>query len=150
VLFKPGILALFLSSLLILGMVLYASFYGALILRYWNLKSGSETQLKLERRTYLISTLMGYALVFQLLSFFLFIYTADSLHPFFTGAMCAVGSLNVNQWGYPVVIFKIITSRNTLRFFSGTLFTTRVAMPCSISFGSMISRKCLATVRRLS
>ena len=66
-LFKPGILALFLSSLLILGMVLYASFYGALILRYWNLKSGSETQLKLERRTYLISTLMGYALVFQLL-----------------------------------------------------------------------------------
>jgi hypothetical protein len=44
-----------------------------------------------------------------LFSFFLFIYTADSLHPFFTGAMCAVGSLNVNNWGFPVVILKIIT-----------------------------------------
>jgi len=109
VFFKPGILALFISSLLISGMTLYASYYGALILRYWDIKSGSETQLRLERRTYLISTIIGYALVFQLFSFFLFIYTADTLHPFFTGAMCAVGSLNVNQWGYPVVILKIIT-----------------------------------------
>ena len=107
--FKPGIIALFISSLLISGMVLYASFYGALILRYWDIQSGSETQLGLERRTYLISTIISYACVFQLFSFFLFIYTADSLHPFFTGAMCAVGSLNVNSWGFPVVILKIIT-----------------------------------------
>ena len=107
--FKPGIIALFISSLLISGMVLYASFYGALILRYWDIKSGSETQLSLERRTYLISTIISYACVFQLFSFFLFIYTADSLHPFFTGAMCAVGSLNVNNWGFPVIIVKIIT-----------------------------------------
>jgi hypothetical protein len=109
VFFKPGIIALFISSLLISGMVLYASFYGALILRYWDIKSGSETQLSLERRTYLISTIISYACVFQLFSFFLFIFTADSLHPFFTGAMCAVGSLNVNHWGFPVVILKVIT-----------------------------------------
>jgi hypothetical protein len=106
---KPGIIALFVSSLLISGMVLYASVAGALILRYWDIKSGSETQLWLERKTYLVSTIIGYALVFQLFSFFLFIYTADTLHPFFTGAMCAVGSLNVNQWGFPLVMFKIIT-----------------------------------------
>jgi hypothetical protein len=109
VFFKPGIIALFVSSFLITGMVLYASFSGALILRYWDIKSGSETQLWLERKTYLISTIIGYALVFQLCSFFLFIYTADSIHVFFTGAMCAVGSLNVNQWGFPLVMLKIIT-----------------------------------------
>jgi hypothetical protein len=109
VFFKPGIIALFISSLLISGMVLYAAFAGALILRYWDINSGSETQLRLERKTYLISTIIGYALVFQLLSLFLFIYTADSIHPFFTGAMCAVGSLNVNQWGFPLVMLKIIT-----------------------------------------
>lgn len=90
-------------------MVLYAAFAGALILRYWDINSGSETQLRLERKTYLISTIIGYALVFQLLSLFLFIYTADSIHPFFTGAMCAVGSLNVNQWGFPLVMLKIIS-----------------------------------------
>jgi len=109
VFFKPGIIALFNSSILISGMLLYASVAGGLILRYWDLNSGSETQLWLERKTYLISTLIGYAFVFQLFSFFLFIYTADALHPFFTGAMCAVGSLNVNQWGSPLVLLKIIT-----------------------------------------
>ncbi len=107
--FKPGIIALLTISLLLSGMLLYSTFYGVSILRYWDIASGSERQLRLERRTYLISTIMAYALVFQLFSFFLFIYTADALHPFFTGAMCAVGSLNVNQWGYPVVILKIIT-----------------------------------------
>jgi hypothetical protein len=109
VFFKPGIIALFISSLLISGMLLYASVAGALILRYWDIKSGSETQLWLERKTYLISTLVGYAFIFQLFSLFLLIYTADALHPFFTGAMCAVGSLNVNQWGFPLVLLKIIT-----------------------------------------
>ena len=80
--FKPGIIALFISSLLVSGMMLYASFYGMLILKYWDINSGSETQLRLERKTYLISTIIGYAFGFQLLSFFLFIYTADALHPF--------------------------------------------------------------------
>jgi hypothetical protein len=106
VFFKPDILALFISSFLISGMVLYSCFYGALILRYWDIGSGSEMQLHLERRTYLISTIMAYTLAFQLLSLFLFIYTADNLHTFFTGAMCAVGSLNVNQWGFPVAFLK--------------------------------------------
>jgi hypothetical protein len=106
VFFKPDILALFISSFLISGMVLYSCFYGALILKYWDIGSGSETQLRLERRTYLISTIIAYALAFQLLSLFLFIYTADNIHTFFTGAMCAVGSLNVNQWGFPVVFLK--------------------------------------------
>jgi hypothetical protein len=108
-LFKPGILALLTISLLISGMLLYASYYGARILRNWDIGSGSEIQLSLERRTYLISMIMAYAFAFQLFSLFLFIYTADSLHPFFTGAMCAVGSLNVNRYGYPVVILKVIT-----------------------------------------
>jgi hypothetical protein len=109
VFFQPDILALFISSFLITSMMVYASYYGILILKYWDIKSGSETQLSLERRTYLISTIVIYALAFQLLSFFLFVYTAENLHTFFTGAMCAVGSLNVDQWGFPVMILKIIT-----------------------------------------
>ena len=107
--FQPDILALFISSFLITGMMLYAAYYGILILKYWDIKSGSERQLGLERRTYLISTIIIYVLAFQLLSFFLFVYTADNLHTFFTGAMCAVGSLNVDRWGFPVVILKIVT-----------------------------------------
>jgi hypothetical protein len=50
---------------------------------------------------------MSYALGFELLSLFLFIYAADSLSPLFVGAMCAAGSLNVNEFGYPALILKI-------------------------------------------
>lgn len=106
--FRPDILALFVGSLLASGMLLYANYFGVKILRSWDIRSGSELQLALERRTYLIATLMAYAFAFQAVSLFLFICTADQLHVFFTGAMCAAGSLNVNPWGYPATVFKVV------------------------------------------
>lgn len=104
----PAVVALVLVSLLISGMVLYSSFFGIRIIRNWDMQSGSEEQLELERRTYLISTILSYVLVFQLGSLFLYIYTADSLHNLFVGAMCAAGSLNVDPYGYPTLLLKII------------------------------------------
>ena len=85
---QPAVLALLVGSLLTSFMLLYALCYGIRILARWNIKSGSELQLTLERRTYLISTILSYTMAFQLLSLFLFIYTADHLHSQFSGAMC--------------------------------------------------------------
>jgi len=105
----PGILALLLSSLLICTMTLWAAGFGAIILRRWDISSGSELQLALERRTYLISTIVGYFLLFQLVSLFLFIRTADGISHLFVGAMCAVGALTANPYGYPTLLLKVIT-----------------------------------------
>ncbi len=104
----PSILALTVASVLTTFLVLSAALFGVSIVRRWDLQSGSEAQLNLERRTYLISTLVGYALGFQLLSLFLFVYTADDLCSLFTGAMCAAGTLKVNSYGYPTLLFKIM------------------------------------------
>jgi hypothetical protein len=109
VILHPSILALAISSLLICLMVLYSTFYGIRILRHWDIASGSERQLELERRTYLISTIVSYFLALQLISLFLFIFTADSICKLFVGAMCAVGTLSVNGFGYPTLLLKIIT-----------------------------------------
>ena len=68
---------------------------------------GSEQLAALERRTYLISTILTYAFGFQLLALFLYMFTADNLHTFFVGAMCAAGTLNVNGYGYPTLLLKI-------------------------------------------
>lgn len=106
---NPSILALFVSSLLISLMTLYAAGYGVLILRRWDITSGSELQLTMERRTYLISTIVSYFLAFQLVSLFLFIQTADSICHLFVGAMCAVGTLTVNGYGYPTLLLKVAT-----------------------------------------
>lgn len=106
--FHPAILALLIGSILISFMLSYSTYYGVQILKKWNMQSGSELQLSLERRTYLISTMMTYAFGFQLISLFLFIYTADHLHTLFVGAMCAAGTLNVNRWGNPTILMKIV------------------------------------------
>jgi hypothetical protein len=108
VVLHPAIIALLLGSLLTAAMMLYGAHYGVRILRSWDLSSGSELQLGLERRTYLISTMMSYAFGFQLLSLFLFLYTADKLNTLFVGAMCAAGTLNVNAFGYPTILLKIV------------------------------------------
>jgi hypothetical protein len=109
VILHPSILALAISSLLICLMVIYSTFYSIRILRHWDIASGSERQLELERRTYLISTIVSYFLALQIISLFLFIFTADSICNLFVGAMCAVGTISVNSFGYPTLLLKIIT-----------------------------------------
>ncbi len=105
---QPAALALIVAALLTGFMVLYAGWYGVRILLHWDMRSGSELQLSLERRTYLISAIVNFALICQLLSLLLFIYTADALHSLFIGAMCAAGTLHVNGFGYPVLALKIV------------------------------------------
>ena len=106
---NPAIIALVSASMLITAFALYALAAALRILRHWDIRSGSEGQLALERKTYLISTIFSYLLVFELFSLFLFIFTAEHLHDLFVGAMCAAGSLNVNNYGYVTLIFKILT-----------------------------------------
>lgn len=104
----PGILALLLGCAMVLLLLVYAAGNGVVILRYWDLSSSAERQLELERRTSLISTLVHYALGFQALSLLLFIYTVDSLHPLFVGAMCATGTLNAAPLGWNVLVVKLV------------------------------------------
>jgi hypothetical protein len=107
-LLHPAIIALLLVSVLTSLMLLYSSYYAVLIIRCWDLTSGSEQQLALERRTYLVSTILSYVFAFELLSLFLYMFSADNIHTLFVGAMCAAGTLNVNGCGYPALLLKII------------------------------------------
>jgi hypothetical protein len=104
----PGALSLIIGSLIVIAMMIYSSMLTLKILRKWNLSSSSSEQLSLERKTYLVSTIINYALGFVILSAFLFIYTADDIHRIFIGAMCATGSLNANPIGWYVLYTKVI------------------------------------------
>ena len=106
---NPAIIALVSGSVLITVFAFYALATAFRILRYWDIRSGSEGQLALERKTYLISTILSYLLVFELFSLFFFVFTAEHIHDLFVGAMCAAGSLNVNGYGYLTLVLKIFT-----------------------------------------
>ena len=117
-LFNPSILALMGVSFVVTLMLLLAAGFAVQVLRHWDINSGSERQLNLERRTYLISTLVVFAFVAELVSLLLFIYNAEQLSSQFVGAMCATGVLNINEWGWPALYFKIGV------FFAGAAWLT--------------------------
>jgi hypothetical protein len=106
-LLNPAILALILVSAMVSLMLLLASGFAIQVLLHWDINSGSERQLTLERRTYLISTLLTWAFAAELFSLLLFVYNAEALSGQFVGAMCATGVLNVNAWGWPTLFLKI-------------------------------------------
>ncbi len=105
---NPAIIALLLISVLLSFFALYSSNIGIQIIKHWDINSGSAKQITLERKTYLISTLLSYLMAIEFISFFLFIYTTDDIHRLFVGAMCAAGTLNINIYGYPSLILKLI------------------------------------------
>jgi len=109
VILQPAVLTLLLASALTALFVAGGAWFAVGVLRGWDSGSGSERQLALERRTYLISTLLAYAFGFQLLGLFLFVNTADALAGLLVGAMCAAGTLNANAWGYPALGLKVAT-----------------------------------------
>lgn len=104
----PGILALLVGSSIVLAMLSVAGWTGLKILRHWDSSSSSELQLALERRTFLVSTLAGSALGFEVVAAFLFVFTVDDIHELFVGAMCATGSLNANPVGWKVLLVKLV------------------------------------------
>lgn len=105
---SPAIIALTVGSILIVLITGYASVIGIQILLWWDIQSGSDRQLALERKTYLISTVLSYVMAFELASLFLFVFAADHMHGLFIGSMCAAGTLNANDWGYPALVLKTV------------------------------------------
>ncbi|MDO8608238.1 MAG: hypothetical protein Q7R40_17015 [Phaeospirillum sp.] len=107
-LFQPAIIALLLASLVGTMMVVASVPFAVRVLRRWDTASGSGDQLDMEKRTYLVSTLLVVVLLSELASLVLFVFNADRMSSLFVGAMCAVGTLNVNDFGFPTLYLKII------------------------------------------
>lgn len=106
-LITPAIIALQLIAFCVISALLLASGVAWRTVRYWDISSGSALQIRLERQTYLISTLLGFAMGAELLSLLLFVHTAEHISSQFVGAMCASGVLNINSFGFPTLLLKL-------------------------------------------
>ncbi|ADH85624.1 hypothetical protein [Desulfurivibrio alkaliphilus] len=100
-------LALSLGSLLVVFMLTVAAGSAVRVLRYWNPASDDERQLSLENEIWLSSTLVAYALAIQIISLVLLVLAADDFAGVITGAMCATGTLQVNEFGLPALLVKL-------------------------------------------
>lgn len=104
---QPAVLTLLLNSALGLGMLVVAAPFALEVIRRWDLASGSERQVRLERRTYLFSTLVGLVLVLQVAGVLLFVFSADRMAVQFVGAMCAVGTLRAGAFGFEALLAQV-------------------------------------------
>ncbi len=114
--FQTPIMALLLVAALSAAVALWSSGFAVTVLRSWNLADMSRAQLRRERMTELVSTLFAAVMLAQLAALLLFVYNADRMASLFVGAMCAVGTLNVNGYGFPALYLKIAV------FFSAVLW----------------------------
>jgi len=105
--FHSPILAMLLVGALSSLTMAWAALYALKVVRHWDIESGSAGQIALEKRTYLVVTAVKFVLVMELASLILFVINADQMSVMFTGAMCALGTLNINPYGIPALLLKM-------------------------------------------
>jgi len=100
-------MAMLLASAVSVLTFLWAAWFSIQVVWKWDIKSAHASQLALEQRTYLVSTALVFVMVIELSSLILFVFNADDMAGMFVGAMCALGTLNVNDYGMPALMLKV-------------------------------------------
>jgi hypothetical protein len=99
ILILNGIFALFSIVAFVLSMRIFLR---------WNIDSTSEVQYKLEKESFLASTIIKYIFTIKVPLFLFFIFALDKISNVITGAMCAAGVVDATNSGAYLIILKII------------------------------------------
>ncbi len=78
------------------------------IIKGWNFGNFSQKQFALERRAYLIMTILIFIFVIKLLLILYFVFTIDALSVLVPGAMCAAGVISANDYGLNLLFVKLL------------------------------------------
>jgi len=78
------------------------------IVKSWDMNSTSQSQYKLEKQSFLVSTIIKYIFIVKLPLFLFFIFTLDKLSDIIIGAMCAAGVVNSVTFGSSMFFYKIL------------------------------------------
>lgn len=89
-------------------MLLIACLFMIPIFKNWDFSKTSSYQYSLEKRSYLINTIIYFSLLLKIFLIGYFIYTLDTLSKIIPGAMCATGVINFNDYGNLLLVNKII------------------------------------------
>ena len=78
------------------------------ILLRWDFGSTGEEQYALERRAYLVMTIILAAFFVKFLLLPFFVFAIDRLSDLVPGAMCAAGVISANDYGLPLLFLKLL------------------------------------------
>ncbi len=99
----------YLLSETVLYLLLFIAFISTLgLLKRWNFDVFTTEQFALENRSYLVMTIIFFAMLLKVVLLPYFVYTIDNLSNLIPGAMCGAGVIKANEYGNPLLVLKII------------------------------------------
>ncbi|WP_201352687.1 hypothetical protein [Hydrogenimonas urashimensis] len=105
---NPDVIAIVMLDAILFLFALTALAISVQIVRRWDSAATTPLQYRLEKRAYLVATIIKFIFYLKLPLFVYFIYTLDLLSAILPGAMCAAGVTNATVYGMPLFVVKIL------------------------------------------
>ncbi|RXJ69137.1 hypothetical protein CRV08_03755 [Halarcobacter ebronensis] len=100
------IVFLFIEIILVV-LMLISEFSVIKILRKWDFNVTTSLQYSLEKRNYLVNTIIDFTIIGKIVLFIFFIKTLAELSHVVPGAMCIAGVVGANDYGEVLLLLKI-------------------------------------------
>lgn len=108
VLLSNQVIVYLLSESILFILLLVAFVVSIKILMKWDFESYTPLQFALERRAYLVTTILIFVFSLKFLLIIYFIFSIDALALLVPGAMCGAGVISANEYGSYLLILKFI------------------------------------------
>ena len=108
ILLSPYVQTLFIVESIIMIMALIALFWAIKLSLDFNLDDTTSSQYSLNKKSYLVSTIVMFVLYVKLPLFLYFVWVMDSLALIVPGAMCAAGIVSSSDLGVLMLGIKIV------------------------------------------
>lgn len=108
ILLTPEVIVLLVEDILLFVFNTIAIVIAYNIQKNFNINETSQRQYLLEKRTYLATYIIKFSLYIKIFSSLFFIYSLDKFSNIIPGAMCAVGVTSSSDYGFPLLLLKLI------------------------------------------
>jgi len=104
---SPEVLTLLFITFSLAIILTFAALKTLQLLKKYKPNAVSEEQYRLEKSSYLITTIIQISLFINIFLFILFIHALNTLSDIIPGAMCAAGVISSNGFGNPLIVLKV-------------------------------------------
>ena len=101
------IIAFLAIELVLMVLMALSQFHVITILRHWDFRSTTPQQYLLEKKNYLINTILYFTSICKIILFVFFAQSLNALSSIVPGAMCSAGVVGANSYGNTLFVLKI-------------------------------------------
>ena len=104
----PEVISILILNTLFFIFATIAFFLSIKIAIHWDFNKSTKEQYRLEKESFLVSTIIKYIFILKISLFLFFIFTLDKISDLITGAMCASGVITATAYGVYLLAIKLL------------------------------------------